>query len=49
MISIIIPSYNRFQSLSCVLDSFTVQSYKYWECIVLDDYSTDATRIVYIE
>ena len=44
MISIIIPSYNRLHTLPRVLDSFAVQSYTDWECIVVDDHSTDATR-----
>ena len=44
MISIIIPSYNRLHTLPRVLDSFAVQSFTDWECIVVDDHSTDATR-----
>ena len=43
-VSIVIPSYNRLHTLPRVLDSFAVQSYTDWECIVVDDHSTDATR-----
>lgn len=44
MITIVIPSYNRSHTLPRVLDSFAVQSFTDWECIVVDDHSTDATR-----
>ncbi len=43
MISIVIPSYNRQQLLPETLDSILAQTYQDWECIVVDDHSTDET------
>ncbi|MCG9973021.1 glycosyltransferase family 2 protein [Christiangramia crocea] len=41
LISIIIPVYNRYEFLGETLDSIIAQTYKNWECIVVDDGSTD--------
>lgn len=41
MISIIIPSYNRESLIKETLDSILAQTYKDWECLVVDDGSTD--------
>lgn len=41
LISIIIPCYNGEQYLEQTLKSVIWQSYKNWECIVIDDGSTD--------
>lgn len=41
LISIIIPSYNRGDLISETLDSILSQTYTNWECIVIDDGSTD--------
>jgi glycosyltransferase involved in cell wall biosynthesis len=41
MISIVIPLYNRANLVSETLDSVLVQTYTDWECIVVDDCSTD--------
>ncbi|HEU4790433.1 MAG TPA: glycosyltransferase [Flavobacterium sp.] len=52
LISIIIPTYNRAHLISETLDSIVAQTYPYWECIVVDDGSTDNTADVlakYIE
>ena len=43
MVSIIIPTYNRVSLLGNTLDSVIKQSYTNWECIVVDDGSTDYT------
>jgi len=43
MISIIIPTYNRAKLLPEVLDSIINQTYQFWECIIVDDGSTDNT------
>lgn len=43
LISIIIPSYNRASLLPFTLDSIIGQTYENWECIIVDDGSTDAT------
>jgi glycosyltransferase involved in cell wall biosynthesis len=41
MISIIIPMYNRATLVGETLDSILAQTYTDWECIVVDDRSTD--------
>ncbi|MCF1191238.1 glycosyltransferase family 2 protein [Mangrovimonas sp. AS39] len=44
MISIIIPTYNRAHLISSTLESILGQTYTHWECLVIDDGSTDATE-----
>lgn len=44
LISIIIPTYNRAQLIGETLDSILVQTYQKWECIIVDDGSTDNTE-----
>lgn len=44
MISIIIPTYNRATIIPATLDSIISQEYKDWECVVVDDFSTDNTE-----
>ncbi len=46
MLSIIIPVYNRADLVSATLDSIRNQTYTDWECIVVDDHSTDDTVTV---
>lgn len=43
LVSIIIPVYNRAQILPETLDSVISQTYSQWECIIIDDNSTDHT------
>lgn len=43
LVSIIIPTYNRAHLIGETLDSIIAQTYTHWECIVVDDGSTDAT------
>lgn len=43
-ISIIIPTYNRAHLICETLDSIKKQTYAYWECIIVDDGSTDDTE-----
>ena len=46
MISIVIPSFNREHYIAETLQSLINQTYKDWECIVVDDGSTDNTETV---
>jgi glycosyltransferase involved in cell wall biosynthesis len=43
LVSIIIPTYNRSHLIGETLDSIIAQIYQNWECIVVDDGSTDYT------
>lgn len=46
LISIIIPTYNRSDYLTDCLNSVVNQTYKHWECLVIDDGSSDDTDLV---
>ena len=46
LVSIIIPAYNRAHLLPATLASVQLQTYANWECLVVDDFSTDDTRKV---
>lgn len=45
-VSIIVPAYNYAAFLGETLDSVLAQTYAEWECVVVDDGSTDATSQV---
>jgi glycosyltransferase involved in cell wall biosynthesis len=49
LVSIIIPTYNRAHLIRETLDAIAQQSYTNWECFVVDDYSTDDTKILVLE
>ena len=44
LVSIIIPTFNRAHLIVETLDSISAQTYKKWECIVVDDGSSDETE-----
>ena len=46
LVSIIIPTYNRGNVISKTLESILLQTYLNWECIIVDDGSTDTTKNV---
>jgi len=45
-ITILLATYNRAHLISETLDSIIGQTYRNWECIVVDDYSKDNTKEV---
>lgn len=45
-VSIIVPCYNHAKYLEECIESIKDQSYSNWECIIVDDGSTDDTQSV---
>jgi glycosyltransferase involved in cell wall biosynthesis len=44
LISIVIPAFNRTKLLQKTIASVQSQNFKDWECIIVDDFSTDNTK-----
>lgn len=49
LVSVIIPCYNQAQYLQDALYSVLAQTYKYWECIIVNDGSADNTEEVALD
>jgi glycosyltransferase involved in cell wall biosynthesis len=49
LISIIIPTYNRAHLIGETIASIQKQTYTHWECIIVDDGSTDTTKSVLLD
>lgn len=49
LVSIIIPIYNRASIFEATLNSIMKQTYTNWECIIVDDSSTDNTESVILK
>jgi glycosyltransferase involved in cell wall biosynthesis len=47
VISVVVPCYNRERYLEATLKSLLWQSFDAWECILIDDGSTDGSAAVY--
>ena len=45
-VSVIVPCYNQAQFLAETLDSVLAQTHENWECIIVNDGSTDNTETV---
>jgi glycosyltransferase involved in cell wall biosynthesis len=46
LVSIIVPCFNQGHYLNDALNSIMLQTYKHWECIIVDDGSTDSTATI---
>ena len=49
LVSVIVPCFNQGRYLVDALESVLAQSYPSWQCIVVNDGSTDETRRVALE
>lgn len=49
LVSVIIPCYNHAHYLADALNSVFQQSYKNWECVIVNDASTDNTIVVAVQ
>lgn len=48
-VSILVPNYNKALKLRETLDSIIAQTYTNWECIIVDDHSTDNSWNILME
>ena len=46
LVSVVVPTYNYGRFIGQTLDSLRAQTYREWECVVVDDGSTDDTEEV---
>ena len=45
-VSVIIPVYNAEKFLHDCLDSILLQTYQHWECLLVNDGSTDSSQLI---
>lgn len=45
-VAIVIPSFNNEAFLGQTLASVLAQEYKHWQCLIVDDHSTDNTQLI---
>lgn len=46
LVSVIVPTFNRAGLIGQTLDSISEQDYEHWECLIIDDGSTDNTEAI---
>jgi glycosyltransferase involved in cell wall biosynthesis len=43
LVTVVVPSFNKEKFIKNTLDSITMQTYKHWKLLIIDDASTDGT------
>lgn len=49
LVTILLTTYNRAYLISETLESIRAQTYQNWECIIIDDHSTDNTEVYLLD
>ena len=49
LVSVIVPCYNQSEFISETLDSILCQTYKFWECIIINDGSIDNSEEIILD
>lgn len=45
-VSIVMPTFNRSNTIGMAIESVLAQTYKYWELLIIDNESTDNTSVI---